>query len=167
MQQAGGEYRIDTAVNKPRHVFVFIINDANDEVQTANKYLYNTFTVSDQTLTECYLVLENGRDYPETHYTPTTEPTRVYRDVMKYVKSNIGYDHDTLLTRSNFGSIFSFVFFDLTNQITDITDGVTKLTFKYKFSAATANPYKIYALVLKEQDVELKVVSGKLFLRSM
>lgn len=42
-QQASGNFRISTGINKPRHVFVFIINDANDEVQTANKYLYNTF----------------------------------------------------------------------------------------------------------------------------
>ena len=45
-QQQTPNFRISTAINKPRHVFVFIINDANDESQTANKFLYNTFSVA-------------------------------------------------------------------------------------------------------------------------
>ena len=44
-QQQNGSYRISTGINKPRHVFVFIINTANDNLQTANKFLYNTFNV--------------------------------------------------------------------------------------------------------------------------
>ena len=45
-QQQNGSYRISTGINKPRHVFVFIINTANDNSQTANKFLYNTFSMS-------------------------------------------------------------------------------------------------------------------------
>ena len=166
-QQASGNYRISTGINKPRHVFVFIINEANDNSQTANKFLYNTFSPANQQLTECRLVVGNGRDYPEVPYTPVDEPSRVFRDVMKYIHANSEYAHDTLLTRSNFNSIFSFVYFDLTKQSTDIKDGTTKLTFHYKLSGAANAPYKIHALVLFEQDVELIKTSGKLMLRSM
>ena len=166
-QQASGNYRITTGINKPRHVFVFIINEANDNSQTANKFLYNTFSPADQQLTECRLVVGNGRDYPEVPYTPVDEPSRVFRDVMKYIHANSEYAHDTLLTRSNFNSIFSFVYFDLTKQSTDIKDGTTKLTFHYKLSGAANAGYKIHALVLYEQDVELIKTSGKLMLRSM
>ena len=49
-QQASGNYRITTGINKPRHVFVFIINEANDNSQTANKFLYNTFSPANQQL---------------------------------------------------------------------------------------------------------------------
>ena len=166
-QQASGNYRITTGINKPRHVFVFIINEANDNSQTANKFLYNTFSPANQQLTECRLVVGNGRDYPEVPYTPVDEPSRVFRDVMKYIHANSEYAHDTLLTRSNFNSIFSFVYFDLTKQSTDIKDGTTKLTFHYKLSGAANAQYKIHALVLYEQDVELIKTSGKLMLRSM
>ena len=166
-QQASGSYRITTGINKPRHVFVFIINDANDDAQTANKFLYNTFSPANQQLTECRLVVGNGRDYPEVPYTPIDEPSRVFRDVMKYIHANSEYAHDTLLTRSNFNSIFSFVYFDLTKQSTDIKDGTTKFTFHYKLSGAANAGYKIHALVLYEQDVELIKTSGKLVLRSM
>ena len=39
-------FRITNALSKPRHVFVFMINTANIESQTANPFLYNTFSVS-------------------------------------------------------------------------------------------------------------------------
>ena len=45
-QQRSGHFRISSGVSKPRHVFVFIINDANIDAQTANPFLYNTFSVS-------------------------------------------------------------------------------------------------------------------------
>ena len=166
-QQASGNFRISTRINKPRYVFVFIINTADDNDQGANKFLYNTFTPANRRLTECHLVLGNGKDYPKVYYRPNTEPTRVFRDVLKYIHANSQYSHDTLLTRSNFSSIFSFVYFDLTRQSTDIRDGMTKLTFKYTLSGATNAAYKIYALVLHEQDVELVKMSNKVILRSM
>ena len=167
-QQQTGSFRISTAINKPRHVFVYIINDANDASQTANKFLYNTFSVvNDRALNSCFLEVGNGKEYPEVHYTPSDEPTRVFRDVLKYVHANSDHSGDTLINRSNFGSIFPFIYFDLTKQPTDIKDGMTKLTFKYTPSGATNAPYSVYALVVSEQDVEMRKTDGKLVLRSM
>ena len=114
-----------------------------------------------------HLEVGNGKEYPEVHFKPNEEPTRVFRDVMKYVHANSDYAGDTLLNRANFGSIFPFIYFDLTKQSTDIKDGMTKLTFKYSLSAATNAPYSVYALVLYEQDVEMRKTDGKIVLRSM
>ena len=44
--QRAGHFNITSGVSKPRHVFVWIINDANIDDQTANQFLYNTFSVS-------------------------------------------------------------------------------------------------------------------------
>ena len=164
-----GNFRITTSINKPRHVFVFIINDASNESQTSNKFLYNTFAVSTdpRTMTDCYLEVGNGKEYPEVHYRPSEEPSRVFRDVLRYVHANNDYTGDTLLNRANFTNIFPFVYFDLTKQPTDIKDGSTKLTFKYKLSGGTTTDYSVYALVLYQQDVEMKKTDGKLILRSM
>ena len=115
----------------------------------------------------CHLEVGNGKNYPELDYKPSEEPTRVFRDVMKYVHANSDYAGDTLLNRANFCSIFTFIYFDLTKQSTDIKDGMTKLTFKYSLSAATDAPYTVYALVLYEQDVEMRKTDRKLILRSM
>jgi len=91
---------------------------------------------------------------PEVHYRPSEAPTRVFRDVLKYVHANSDYAGVTLLNRANFSSIFPFIYFDLTKQPTDIKDGMTKLTFKYTLSGSTNAPYLVYALVLYEQDLK-------------
>ena len=38
-RQRAGHFRISTGISKPRHVFVFIINDANIDAQTENPFL--------------------------------------------------------------------------------------------------------------------------------
>ena len=62
--QAVGNFRITNGISKPRHVFVFIINTPNINSQTANPFLYNTFSVSTnpRTLNRCYLEVGNGND---------------------------------------------------------------------------------------------------------
>ena len=149
-------------------MFVFIINDANINAQTANPFLYNTFSVSTdpRTLSNCHLEVGNGNEYPEIHYTPTTDMTRIYRDVLKYVHKGSEHGEGSLLNRANFSILFPFLYFDFTKQKMDIKDGTTKLTFKYELSGATATAYSIYALTLYEQDVELIQKDGKILHRS-
>ena len=167
-QQRAGHFRISSGLPKPRHVFVFIINYANIDSQTVNPFLYNTFSVSTnpRTLSSCHLEVGNGNEYPEIHYTPSTDMTRVFRDVLKYVHKNNEYGEGSLLNISNFKTLFPFLYFDLTKQKMDIKDGTTKLTFKYELSGTTATAYSIYALTLHEQDVELTQKDGKIILRS-
>ena len=167
-QQRAGHFRISSGISKPRHVFVFIINDANIDAQTVNPFLYNTFSVStdERTLSNCHLEVGNGNEYPEIHYTPSTNMTRVFRDVLKYVHKNNEYGEGSLLNISNFKTLFPFLYFDLTKQKMDIKDGTTKLTFKYELSGTTATAYSIYALTLHEQDVKLTQKDGKIILRS-
>ena len=166
--QAVGNFRITNGISKPRHIFVFFINTPNIESQTANPFLYNTFSVSTdpRTLNRCYLEVGNGNEYPDIHYKPSEDPSRVFRDVMKYVYANNDFQGGTLLNRQNFENIFPFVYFDLTKQKIDIKDGVTKLSFHYELSGATAANYNIYALVLHERKAEIKQEDGKLLLRA-
>ena len=166
--QRSGDFGISTGISKPRHVFVFTINDANIDAQTAHPFLYNTFSVSTElrTLSNCHLEVGNGNEYPEIHYTPTTDVTRVYRDVLKYVHKNNEFGEGTLLNRANFSTLFPFLYFDLTKQKLDIKDGTTELTFKYELSGTTATAYSVYALTLHEQDVELIQNDGKILFKS-
>ena len=98
----------------------------------------------------CHLVVANGNKYPEIHYTPSTDMTRVYRDVMKYINKNNEFGEGTLLNRSNLSTLVPFVYFDLTRQKMDIKDGTTKLSFKYELSGTTATAYSVCALTLYE-----------------
>ena len=165
--QNSGHFRITNGISKPRHAFVFFINNANINNQLENSFLYNTFSVSTnpQTLNRCYLEVGNGNEYPRIHYKPTEDPSRVFRDVMRYVNANNDLQGGTLLTISNFKTLFPFIYFDLTKQKMDIKDGVTKLSFHYELSGATATDYIIYGLVLSEQEAEIEKEGGKLLLR--
>ena len=165
--QRAGHFKISSGILRPRHVFVFIINDANIDSQTSNPFLYNTFNVSTdpRTLQNCHLEVGNGQEYPEIHYTPATDLSRVYRDVLKYVHKVSEYGEGTLLNIQNFQTLFPFLYFDLTKQKADIRDGTTKLTFRYELSGTTTTPYSVYALTLYEQEAELIQQNGKLLFR--
>ena len=166
-QQQTGHFRITNAISKPRHVFVFAINTANIETQTANPFLYNTFNLpNNANISRCYLEVGNGNEYPFTHFKPATDPARVFREVMGYVYANNDFQGGTLLNRTNFESLFPFVYFDLTKQKMDIKDGVTKLAFHYELSANPNADYNIYALVLHERVAEIEQQGGKLLLRA-
>ena len=166
-QQQTGHFRITNGISKPRHVFVWVINTANVNVQTANPFLYNTFSLpNNANISNCYLEVGNGNEYPDIHFKPTTDPSRVFREVMSYVYANNDFPGGTLLNRSNFESLFPFVYFDLTKQKMDIKDGATKLSFHYDLSANPNLDYNIYALVLHEKEAELEQKSGKLLIRA-
>ena len=139
----------------------------NIDAQMANPFLYNTFSVSTdpRTLSNCHLEVGNGNEYLEIHYTPTTDMTRVCRDVLKFVHKNNEYGEGSLLNKFNFSTLFP-LYFDLTKQEVDIKDGTMKQTFKCELSGTTATAYSIYALTLYEQDVELIQKDGKIILRS-
>ena len=165
--QNSGHFRITNEISKPRHVFIFSINNANINDQRYNPFLYNTFSISTNpiTLTRCHLEVGNGNEYPRLHYKPTEDPSRVFRDVMKYVNANNDLQGGTLLNISNFKNLYPFIYFDLTKQKTDIKDGVTKLAFHYELSGVTATDYIIYGIVLHGQEAEIEKEGGKLLLR--
>ena len=165
--QNSGHFRITNGIPKPRHVFVYFINNATINDQRYNPFLYNTFSVSTdpRTLTGCHLEVGNGNEYPRLEYKPPEDPSRVFRDVLKYVNANNDLQGGTLLNISNFKTLYPFIYFDLTKQKTDIKDGVTKLAFHYELSGTRATDYIIYGIVLHEQEAEIEKEGGKLLLR--
>ena len=165
--QRTGTFRLTNGIPKPRHVFIFFINNASLDDQRYNPFLYNTFSVSSdpRTLNDCHLEVGNGNEYPQVKYEPNLDPSRVFRDVMKYTNANNDLQGGTLLNISNFKSLFPFIYFDLTKQRTDLRDGNTKLSFHYKLSDTTTTEYTIFGIVLSEKDAEIDKESGKLLLR--
>ena len=141
LRQKEENFRITNEISKPRHVFIFIVNSANFNSQTSNPFFYQTFNVvNNKKITRCYLEA-NEKVYPNIHYKPSTEPSRVYRDVMSY-------SNGKLLNRDNFETLFPFVYFKLPN----LEDKV-KLTFHYELSGETNSDYTIFAIVLHEKNL--------------
>ena len=64
-RQQNGIYKITSAIERPRDVFVWIINDEKNN-QEKNPFLFDTFSVADdKTLESCQLEVGNGNKYPE------------------------------------------------------------------------------------------------------
>ena len=141
LRQKEGNFRITNEISKPQHVFIFIVNSANFNSQTSNPFFYQTFNVvNNKKLTRCYLEA-NEKVYPNIHYKPSTEPSRVYRDVMSY-------SNGKLLNRDNFETLFPLIYFKLPN----LEDKV-KLSFHYELSGETNADYTIFAIVLLEKNL--------------
>ena len=167
--QRSGTFRLTNGISKPRHVFIFIVNNANLDDQRYNPFLYNTFSVSTEprNLEECYLEVGNGNEYLHLKYEPNLDLSRVFRDVMKYTNANNDLQGGTLLNISDFKNLYPFIYFDLTKQKTDIRDGNTKLSFHYKLqgNANTATEYTIFGIILSEKNAEVDLEGKKLLLR--
>ena len=117
-------------------------------------------------MSRCYLEVGNGNEYPDIHFKPATDPARFFREVMGYVYANNDFQGGTLRNRTNFESLFPFVYFDLPKQKIDIKDGVTKLSFHYELSANPNADYNFYAIILHEREAEITQESGKLIIRA-
>ena len=168
LQQQTGHYRITTAISKPRHVFVWAINTARINAQTANPFIYDTFgnIPNNADVTRCYLEVGNGNEYPDFHYRPSADLTRVFRDLLEYVHANNDFQGGTILDMASYKKVYPISYFDLTKQKMDIKDGVTKLAFHLELSANPNADYNFYALVFHEQEAEIKQEDGKLLLRA-
>ena len=131
LQQQTGHYRITTAISKPRHVFVWAINTARINAQTENPFIYDTFgnLPNNADVSRCYLEVGNGNEYPDFHYKPSTDLTRVFRGLMEYVHANNDFQGGTILDITDYKKVYPIIYFDLTKQKMDIKDGVTKLAF--------------------------------------
>ena len=166
LQQQTGHYRITTAISKPRHVFVWAINTTRINEQTANPIIYDTFgkLSADANVSRCYLEVGNGNEYPDYHYKPSTDLTRVFRGLLEYVHANNDFQGGTILDMASYKKVYPIIYFDLTKQKMDITDGVTKLAFHFELLANPNADYNFYALVLHEREAEIKQEDGKLLL---
>ena len=170
--QSSGTFRLTNGIPKPRHVFIFFVNNAKMNDQRYNPFHYNTFDLTidpatpnnNRYLSHCHLEIGNGNEYPHIRYEPNKDPSRVFRDVMKYVNANNDLQGGTLLNISNFKNLFPFIYFDLTKQKTDLRDGNTKLSFHYTLNNTAREDYTIFGIVLSEKDVEIDKESGKLLL---
>ena len=168
LRQQTGHYRSTTAISKPRHVFVWAINTARIHAQAQNPFIYDTFgnLPNNANVSRCYLEVGNGNEYPDFHYKPSTDLTRVFRGLLGYVHANNDFQGGTILDMASYKKVYPIIYFDLTKQKMDIKDGVTKLAFHFELSANPNADYNFYALVLHEREAEIKQEDGKLLLRA-
>lgn len=140
-RQREGEYRITNSVTKPRHVYLFFLENSTLDSQTANPFQYNTFTLDrNKSLKRCYLKVNNDV-YPTIHYSLPRDESRLYQ---KIVNGDV-----SLLNKSNFKELYPFVYFDLSA----LKEPEAKISFHYELNNETTVDYTVHAIVLHEKRI--------------
>ena len=116
LQQQTGHYRITTAISKPRHVFVWAITTARINAKTANQIKYDTFgnLPANADVSRGYLEVGNGNEYPDFHYKPFTDLTRVFRGLLEYAHANNDFQGGTILDMDSYKKVYPIIYFDIT-----------------------------------------------------
>ena len=85
--QRQATFKITSSIRKPRHVFIWTLNDAKLNDQEQNMLLFNTYKIAnDRSFSDAQLELSNGIFYPQERLQPGTELSRTYRTLLEYEK---------------------------------------------------------------------------------
>ena len=162
-----GTFRITSSIRKPRHVFVWALNDAKMNDQTQNPFLFNTYNIANnRTFSNARLELSNGIFYPNEELKPDTEIVQAYRTLMEYQKDFNAYYISPTITLKSFQELYGLIYFDLRNQEEEIKSGSTKIQFSYNLSGNPNANYSLYALILHEEELGVDIVNGKVLLKA-
>ncbi|KAL9968942.1 hypothetical protein ACROYT_G021094 [Oculina patagonica] len=162
-----GTFRITSSIRKPRHVFIWALNDAKMNDQTQNPFLFNTYNIANnRTFSNARLELSNGIFYPNEELKPDTEIVQAYRTLMEYQKDFNAYYTSPTITLKSFQELYGLIYFDLRNQEEEIKSGSTKIQFIYNLSGNPNANYSLYALILHEEELSVDIVNGKVLLKA-
>ena len=135
VQTASGSFLISSAISKPRHVFLWALNDNKLMSQHHNIFFHDTFSIANQKkLTSVQLEVGTGNFYPSEALNPDTEISLAYRMLMSYNRSYNDYLTGSQLDLDLFKRLYGIIYFDLRNQPIALRNGVTKLSFKWQIS---------------------------------
>ena len=159
-----GDFRISSSIDKVRHVFVYLQRLKTNSM-TANPYIFDTFKINagdaNCTLSTCRLEYGNGVFYPELHYNEESK-SRIFSDLMNYSWKKNDYNTGTQLNVSNWDSIYSLLYFDLSYQPDSITRDPKQLVLRYRLNTASDDDFRVHAIVLYENDVVIDKVGDQL-----
>ena len=160
-------FRISTGIRRPRHVLLWVVNNAKYSNQQGNIFSFDTFAVgtANRYFTKAQLEVNNSIYYPQLEMT-SDEESRLYRALLSFNSAYNDFLSGPLITRDNFKKIFGMLYFDLRNQEEDVKDSVVSLTFRYELNGAPGAGYTVNALVLHEKEIELYTASGKLLIKA-
>ena len=162
-----GSFVIGTGIRRPRHVFIWVVPVASYNNQEQNIFTFKTFNIgaNNRYFTSAQIKINNTIRYPETDFTSEVE-SRLYHALMSF---NFSYDDflsAPIIDQSNFRNLFGILYFDLRNQEDDIKNGDVSLKLEYQLNGANPTNYRLNALVLQEEHMELYTQSGKLMVRA-
>ena len=83
---------------------------------------------------------------------------------MSYADRKNDYNTGTQLNLSNYKSLYSLIYFDLSYQTERVTRDPKQLIFRYKLNANTeqADAFRVHAVVLYEEEVIIQKIGNEL-----
>ena len=164
LTHSSGFFQISSSIDNVKHIFVYL-QRAKTNNTLANPYLYDTFKLNaannNSHLTTCKLEYGNGIFYPETEYDSESK-VRIFNDMMSYGMRKNNYNSCTQLNLSNYNSLYSLVYFDLTYQTEKVTRDPKQLIFRYKLNVNSTDAFSIHAIVLYEETVVIDKIGNEL-----
>ncbi|PFX13109.1 Pulmonary surfactant-associated protein D [Stylophora pistillata] len=166
LRQKNGKFNITSAVDRPRHVFVWVLNASKFGDQEQNMFVFNTYNIANaRYFTKAQLRVENGTRYPDQELDPSSELARAWKYFASYSKLASNSLFGPAITMKQFQDLYGVLHFDLTKQPPEIMKAATRLDFEYSLNNTTNADYHIYALVLNEKEISIDVMSGKALIR--
>ena len=166
-QQRQATFKISQGLRKPRHVFIWALNEAKMENQEQNMFLCNTYNIANaQTFSNAQLELSNGVFYPQEILHPSTEVSKTYDTLMKYQSGHNNYIANPTIDLKSFQNLYGMLYFDLRYQEMELKSGSTKLELRYILSGNPNAAYSLYVLILSEDEISIDVKNGKAALRA-
>ena len=162
-----GTFRITSSIRKPRHVFIWVLNDTKLNDQTQNMLTFNTFNIANnRNFTNARLELSNGIYYPNEDLRPSTEVVQAHRTLMEYQKDTNSYFTSPTISLELFKSMYGILYFDLRHQEEGLKSESTKLNFHYTLNRNPNANYSLYSLILHEEELGVDVVNGRAILKA-
>ena len=167
---SSGFFQISSSIDNVKHIFVYL-QRAKTNNADENPYLFDTFkldsadnaAVNHRYLTTCKLEYGNGIFYPETEYDSESK-VRIFNDLMSYGMRKNNYNSGTQLNLTNYNSLYSIIYFDLSYQTEKVTRDPKQLIFRYKLNANTevADAFSVHAIVLYEETIVINKIGKEL-----
>ena len=162
--RSSGFFQISSSIDNVKAIFIYLQRNKSNNAAT-NPYEFDTYKLNvannNSYMTTCRLEYGNGVFYPETEYDSESK-VRIFNDLMSYTMRKNDYNSGTQLNLSNYNSLFSLIYFDLTFQAEKITRDPKQLIFRYKLSQNAAADFTVNAIVLYEEEVVIDKVGNEL-----
>ena len=167
---SSGFFQISSSIDNVQHIFVYL-QRAKTNNADENPYLFDTFKLDSadnaaanhRYSTTCKLEYGNGIFYPETEYDSESK-VRIFNDLMSYGLRKNNYNSGTQLNLTNYNSLYSIIYFDLSYQTEKVTRDPKQLIFRYKLNANTLadDTFSVHAIVLYEETIVINKIGKEL-----
>ena len=167
---SSGFFQISSSIDNVTDIFIYL-QRAKTNNADMNPYIFDTFKLDSadnaaanhRYLTTCRLEYGNGIFYPETEYDSESK-VRIFNDLMSYVMRKNNYNSGTQLNLSNYNSLYSLIYFDLSYQTEKVTRDPKQLIFRYKLNANTldADAFSVHAIVLYKETIVINKVGNEM-----